>query len=256
MNTEFPERQPYLECFCCPPNLVRTVCKVSGWAYSKAENGIAVNLYGGNELTTTLLDGSELELMQKTKYPWEGNVEIVVEKCKNEAFDIILRIPNWANGTKVKVNGEKADTNVEAGKFATINRKWKKGDVITIDMPMDVKFVEGHTRIEEVRNQVAVKRGPVVYCIETPDLPEDAKIVDVYLKSDAPLKAEYKADLLGGVTAINTEIQIRKNNNEESMYKEVKKPEFTSYKTQLVPNYAWSNRGQGEMTVFMPIIWK
>jgi len=254
--TEFPERQHYLDCFCCPPNLVRTVSQISGWAYSKAENGIAVNLYGGNKLSTTLLDGSELELSQVTKYPWEGKVDITIEKCKSEAFGVMLRIPRWANGTTVKVNGSDAGVVVKAGEFATISRQWKKGDVITINMPMDVKFVEGHTRIEEVRNQVAVQRGPVVYCIESPDLPEGTKITDVYLKSSTPIKPVFKKDVLDGVTVLNTEVLIRTNNNEESMYREVKKPAFKSYKTQLVPNYAWSNRGQAEMTIFMPIIWE
>ncbi|MGQ1910853.1 glycoside hydrolase family 127 protein [Marinifilum sp. RC60d5] len=254
--TEFPERQPYLECFCCPPNLVRTVAKLSGWAYSKSENGIAVNLYGGNELKTTLLDGSKLELAQVTNYPWEGDVNITIQKCKKDAFDMLFRIPRWAKGTSIKVNGETTTTEVKEGQFASINRKWRKGDVITIDMPMEITMVEGNTRIEEVRNQVAIKRGPIVYCIESADLPEGTKITDVYLSSANEMKAVYKKDLLDGVTVIETEVLIRTNNNDETMYKTVKKPEFTKFKTQLVPNYAWSNRGQGEMTVFLPIIWK
>ena len=254
--TEFPERQHYLDCFCCPPNLVRTVCQISGWAYSKADNGIAVNIFGGNTLKTKLTDGSELELKQVTNYPWEGKVDITIEKCKKDAFDVMLRIPRWAKGSSLKVNGADAGVKVEAGEFATINRKWKKGDVITLDMPMEVKFVEGHTRIEEVRNQVAVQRGPVVYCIESPDLPKGTKITDVYLKSSTPISAEFQKDFLGGVTVLNTEVLIRTNNNEQSMYHEVKKPEFKSYKTRLVPNYAWSNRGQAEMTIFLPILWE
>jgi DUF1680 family protein len=256
MNTEYLERQPYLECFCCPPNLVRTIAKLSGWAYSKSENGIAVNLYGGNELKTTLLDGSKLELSQATNYPWEGNVNITIQKCKKDAFDVMFRIPRWAKGTSIKVNGEPTNVDVKEGQFASINRKWRKDDVISVDMPMEITMVEGHTRIEEVRNQVAIKRGPIVYCIESADLPEGTKITDVYLSSASEMKAVYKKDLLDGVTVIETEVLIRTNNNNETMYKRVEKPEFTKYKTQLVPNYAWSNRGQGEMTVFMPIIWK
>lgn len=255
-NTEFPERQPYLNCFCCPPNLVRTVAKVSGWAYSKSANGIAVNLYGGNKLKTTLLDGSKFALRQETNYPWEGSVKITIDACKKDAFDVMLRIPNWADGSKIMVNGVDAEVSVKAGNFTVINRKWKKGDVISLEMPMDVKFVEGHTRIEEVRNQVAVKRGPVVYCIETPDLPKGASIVDVYLKSDAPLNPQFEENLLGGVTAIKTQISIRKNNNNNQMYKSVSKPVFETFDTQFVPIYSWSNRGQAEMTVFMPIIWE
>ncbi len=256
MVTEFPVRQPYLECFCCPPNLVRTVAKISGWAYSKSENGITVNLYGGNTLSTTLLDGSKIELCQVTRYPWEGTVNITVDKCKKDAFDIMLRIPEWAAGSKISINGTAAGVDVETGQFAVISREWKKGDVISLEMPMEITFIEGHTRIEEVRNQVAIKRGPIVYCIESPDLPADTKIVDVYLESDTPLTAEFKADFLDGVTVIKGDVLLRKNNNEERMYQTVKKPEFEKYTTQFVPYYSWSNRGHAEMTVFMPIIWK
>nr|MBJ7894265.1 glycoside hydrolase family 127 protein [Serratia sp. PAMC26656] len=75
-------RQPYLDCFCCPPNLVRTVAKVSGWAYSLTEDGVSVNLYGSNHLETNLSDGSEIKLSQNTQYPWDGLVTITIDECK------------------------------------------------------------------------------------------------------------------------------------------------------------------------------
>ncbi|WP_044205910.1 glycoside hydrolase family 127 protein [Flammeovirga sp. OC4] len=254
-NTETPHRLPYLECFCCPPNLVRTIAKSSNWAYSLSNNGIAINLYGGNRLDTKLEDGSTLILNQVTNYPWEGLVNISVEKCKKEAFDIMVRIPDWANGTTVKVNNEAVNAQVTPGNFATINRKWKKGDIISIDMPMKATLVEGHPRIEEARNQVAIKRGPVVYCMETPDIPKDAGILDVYIQGNAPLVASYDKDLLGGVTTIETTLLLRTNQSDNKMYNTVDKPVFKPYKTKLVPYFAWSNRGDAEMTVFMPVVW-
>lgn len=253
MNVEFPERQPYLKCFCCPPNLVRTIAKSPGWAYSKSENGIAVNLYGGNKLETTLLDGSAIKLTQKSNYPWEGEVEITIDESKEEAFELMLRIPEWAKGSTINVNGKSID-NVVAGSFAKIERNWKVGDVIQLDMPMDVKFIEGHPRIEETRNQVAVKRGPVVYCIESADLPKDTNIFDAYVSSKSNLKPTYRSDYLGGLTTIDGEILIRKD-KVAGMYNVVAQPEFQTYKTHLIPYYAWSNRGNGEMTVFMPMVW-
>ena len=202
------------------------VIKIQVQAYSKLENGIGENLYGANKLNTTLADGSDLELTQITKYPWDGAVEIKMDKCKDEVFDVMLRIPGWAKGATVQVNGKSTGIDVKSGEYAIINRKWKKGDNITINMPMPVTFVEGNTQIEEVRNQVAVKRGPVVYCVETPDLPENSKITDVYLKSNAPMKAKFKKDLLDGVTAFETTLQLRTNNNNETMYNPVTKPTF------------------------------
>ena len=253
MNVEFPERQPYLHCFCCPPNLVRTVAKSPAWAYSKTQNGIAVNLYGGNKLATTLVDGTFIKLSQKSDYPWNGDVEITIEEAKSEPFDVLLRIPAWAKGCKVYVNGENID-HVEPGNFLNVSRSWKAGDVIILNMPMETKFIEGHPRIEEVRNQVAVKRGPIVYALETPDLPKGTAITDVYIASKKDLKPIHKPDFLGGVTTIETDLLIRKDKL-TGMYNEVSKPNMETYHTQLIPYYTWSNRGQGEMTVFMPIIW-
>jgi len=119
---------------------------------------------------------------------------------------------------------------------------------------MQPKFIEGHPRIEEVRNQVAVKRGPIVYCVETPDLPEETSILDVYISGESTLTANYQDNLLGGVTTIETELLLRKD-TPSKMYNTIKKPEWQSVSTKLVPYFAWSNRGMAEMTVFMPIKW-
>jgi len=252
-DTEFDERQPYIPCFCCPPNLVRTIAKVSGWAYSLSPNGIAVNLYGGNKLATKLLDGSNIKLKQETQYPWKGNVKFTMEACKKEAFDVLLRIPDWADGSKITINGKEVDVEVKAGTYATVNRKWKKGDVINLEMPMDIKLLEGHPLIEEVRNQAAIKRGPVVYCIESPDLPKDTDILDVYLPIKSELSANYQPELLGGVATINGNVKIR-TDEKEGMYRELSNMKWDNYKAQFVPYFAWANRGQAEMTVWVPIL--
>ncbi len=253
--TESADREPYIECFCCPPNLVRTIAQLSGWAYSLSENGVAVNLYGGNRLDTTLLDGSTLKLTQDTEYPWNGLVKLTVQECKDSQFEIMLRIPGWAKGTKILLNGQDAGVEVVPGTFAKVQREWKKCDVITLDMPMDVQFVEGHPRIEEVRNQVAIKRGPLVYCVESPDLPKGTKILDVYIETTAELKVQHCPDFLGGVSTIKGNVLLRRD-HAESMYHTIDKPEWESYRTQFVPYFAWSNRGTAEMTVFMPVLWK
>jgi len=235
--------------------VIRTLSKVSGWAYSLAENGIAVNLYGGNKLAATMLDGQEIQITQETQYPWEGKMIITIQKCKIEPFDILLRIPEWAVGTTVMVNGKDTGAEVKPGTFVKINRKWKKGDVVSLDMPMDIKLVEGHPLIEEVRNEAAIQRGPVVYCIESPDLPENTKISDVYLPYNSKLTPEYRPEFLGGVTAITGNVLLRPT-YEKGLYHEITEPEWKSVPTTFIPYYAWSNRGQGEMTVFMPVVWK
>ncbi|WP_289042130.1 beta-L-arabinofuranosidase domain-containing protein [uncultured Zobellia sp.] len=253
--TETPNREPYLSCFCCPPNLVRTIATVSEWAYSLSENGVTVNLYGANNLVSQLQDGSPIKISQETAYPWQGTVKLNIEECKADAFTIGLRIPKWAKNTTLTLNGEKLINSLTPGSFAQIERNWKNGDVLILDMPMEVEFVEGHPRIEEVRNQIAVKRGPIVYCIESPDLPENTDILDIYFNGNKKLEPTYQPNFLGGITTLEGEVLIRKDKG-EGIYRTVQKPEWTPYKTQLVPYFTWSNRGQAEMTVFMPVVWE
>ncbi|MCK9343527.1 MAG: glycoside hydrolase family 127 protein, partial [Massilibacteroides sp.] len=254
-STESAVREPYLDCFCCPPNLVRTIAKLSGWAYSLTENGLAVNMYGGNHLKTQLLNGEEIELNQESQYPWDGAVKISVEKCQKKPFAIALRIPGWAEGSTITINGEKYLTPIVADTYVQLDRKWKKGDVINFIMPMKVKREEGHPRIEEVRNQVAIQRGPVIYCAETPDLPQGTSILDVYLPYSSTLTPVYKKNLLGGLTVINGDVRIRLDNKSTRMYHPLVKPQWKTATIQFVPYYSWCNRGKSEMTVWFPVIW-
>ena len=255
MNTESPDRLPYLECFCCPPNLVRNLAQLSVWAYGLSNRGISVNLYGGSEVTTHLIDGSEIRLRQETDYPWDGAVKLTIEACKTESFEIRMRIPEWATGSSLRVNGDLTDADVRPGAFTCIERQWVAGDVIALDMPMEITLVEGHPRIEEVRNQVAIKRGPVVYCVETPDLPDGVQITDVYLQGDAPLSVEQRPDFLGREYVITGELRLRTDRG-EGMYRPVSQPAWRNHEATFVPYFAWSNRGPAEMSVFLPVIWK
>ncbi|MGS0524452.1 glycoside hydrolase family 127 protein [Zobellia nedashkovskayae] len=124
--TETPNREPYLSCFCCPPNLVRTIATVSEWAYSLSENGFTANLYGANTLNSHLKDGSPIKVSQETAYPWQGKVKLNIEECKAGAFSISLRIPKWAKNSKLTLNEEELSKSLEPGSFVKIERKWKK----------------------------------------------------------------------------------------------------------------------------------
>ena len=119
---------------------------------------------------------------------------------------------------------------------------------------MEIRLIVGHPRIEEVRNQAAIKRGPVVYCIESPDLPEDTDILDVYLPADVELKPDNDPDFLGGLTTLAGE-RLLHSVPKDAMYRPLKKPNWKSVPTRFVPYYAWSNRGESEMTVWLPIVW-
>jgi len=170
-------------------------------------------------------------------------------------FDMMLRIPGWADRAGIHVNGEPADVNVTPGTFAVLNRPWRAGDVVTLALPMQAGLLSGHPRIEEVRNQAAIQRGPVIYCVESPDLPERTDILDVYISSAIELQASHRPDFLGGVTTLSGEVLLR-GDQRTDMYSPLQKPNWTTVDTQFVPYFAWSNRGVSEMTVWLPLVWE
>src|SRR5690606_7062131 len=103
-------RQNFFTSFCCPPNLLRTIAEVGGYAYSKTEDAICLNLYGANTLNTELL-GQPLSLVQETRYPWDGTVRIRMEECPSESFALKLRIPGWSQQASLKVNDQSQPIN-------------------------------------------------------------------------------------------------------------------------------------------------
>jgi DUF1680 family protein len=155
-------------CYCCPPSLARAIAKVHGWAYNVSAEGLWVNVYGSNALTTQLADGSSLKLIQKTDYPWNGRITIILQEAKANAFSIMLRIPGWCQGAQLWVNGIQETLTVNKG-YARLNRAWKSGDQIILHLPLNIQLIESHPNIAENRGRVALQRGPVVYAFEALD---------------------------------------------------------------------------------------
>ena len=246
-------RQPFFTSFCCPPNLLRTLAQVGGYAYSMSDDGVSVNLYGGNTLDTQLA-GQPLRLTQTTDFPWQGQVTITVDACPADEFAVRLRIPAWARGATVSVNGKGFGGEVSLCSFLELNRRWQTGDRIELNLPMPPVLLEAHPLIEEATNQVAVRRGPVVYCLESADLPAGVDVAAVHVPRDARLTAEYESELLGGVTTVSLTGVVRDAPAwGEQLYREAKPRDARPVDLRLVPYYAWGNRGAGEMTVWLPV---
>lgn len=249
-------RQRFISCFCCPPNVVRTIAHSSGYAYARSDRGVWVVLYGSSTLDTTLTDGTKVKLAQQTDYPWDGKIRITVESAGE--FSLMLRIPSWAKGANAKVNGAQihggAAGFLEAGAFYEVRRAWSAGDVVELDLPMPVRLIEAHPYVEEARNQVAVMRGPIVYCLESADLPADVRVLEVALPRDIQLSACRQADLLGGVVILKgTAVALPQGDWSDRLYREHTPVEPRQIDLTLVPYYAWDNRGPGEMTVWLPV---
>ena len=247
------ERVEYISCFCCPPNTLRTLCEAQDYAYSVGKGEIYVNLYGANTLTTKLDGIGEITLEQKTDYPWDGNVALTVAKLKGKKdFTLKLRIPAWCDNATIKVNGEPINVNAKNESYAAVTRQWKKGDVVTLDMPMETKLMEANPLVEECRGQVAVQRGPIIYCLESNDL-NGVDIDNIAIPVDAKFTPVETTIEGSRMMALETEAVNRAEASwENTLYREISKDKNT-VKIRLIPYYAWGNRGDSEMTIWIPV---
>jgi hypothetical protein len=243
-----------VRCFCCPPNVSRTLVKLQGWAYGVSHGSIWVHLYGGNTLESRLPDGSAVKLVQKTDYPWDGHIAIEVQQAPGEPVALMLRIPDWATGAAVQINGQPSDVEAKPGTYAAIRRRWSPGDRVELDLPMEVVLLQGHPLIEETRNQAAVMRGPIVYCLESPDLPEGVALEDAAIVAGAKWTPRWDAELLGGVTVLEGEVVAAKPADwTGQLYRRWDPGDARRITARLIPYYAWANRGPSEMTVWIPV---
>ena len=240
--------------FCCPPNIVRTIAKVHSWAYSVSDRAVWVNFYGGNILNTELPDGSRIELHQETDYPWDGKVKIKVGGPGKKRYAVMLRIPGWVNNPTCTVNGQLVEAKLQPGTYAELSRTWEPGDVIVLELPMPVRLIEANPKVEQCLNQVAVKRGPVVYCLESPDLPEGIRVSEVMIPAGIKFSPDYQGSFLSGVTVFRGEaFHCPEGDREQKLYMAAGAPHLESINIRLIPYYAWANRGISEMTVWMPV---
>jgi uncharacterized protein len=246
-------RQGYFSSFCCPPNLARTIAEASNYAYSKTDLGIAVNLYGSNTLETTV-GGERLKLTQEADYPWDGAIKITIEAAPKDACTIALRIPGWAKDASISIAGNPVTESVRPGTYFEINRLWAQGNVIELKVPMAVRLIEANPLVEEARNQVSVQRGPLVYCLESPDLPEGIQISDVAVAAGIELTPKFDPNLLGGaVTLTGSAVAVAEPKWTADLYRDLPAKSTRKIDIKLIPYFAWSNRGKSEMSVWLPL---
>ncbi|MBZ4188032.1 aceric acid hydrolase [Niabella beijingensis] len=244
-------RVPYIGLSnCCPPNLVRTIAEVGDYMYSMGKDGLYLNIYSGNQLKTKWRDGSAVTLTQQSNYPWDGNVTITVQKAP-AAMPIHLRIPAWCKTAVIKYNG--IAQRVTGGQYIGLDKNWKTGDKIELILEMPVQLMESNPLVEETRNQVAVKRGPVVYCLESPDYIGGA-ITQVLIPSGikwSPVPVTLARATFMALTG--TARRIPNENWKHTLYREVNR-EQQPVMVKLIPYYAWANRGPSDMRVWLPLV--
>jgi DUF1680 family protein len=205
---ENTERTLWHECPCCVANIPRTLLMLPTWTYVKDADGLYVNLFVGGRTRIEQVAGTNVEMVQKTDYPWSGKIAITVNPERAQHFAVRVRIPNRSTSAlysatpevsgydSLKVNGRSISPKIEKG-YAVIRREWKAGDLIELDLPMKAQRIVSDERVKANEGQLALAYGPLIYSVESADQPH----IERRLGSE-PVKPMWRPDLLGGVMVL------------------------------------------------------
>jgi DUF1680 family protein len=245
-------RQEWFECPCCPPNVARNLASAGKYFYSTAEDQVWVHLFAGNEATMKIGE-QEIKIKQTTQYPWDGAVKLEVETDQPVSFTLHIRVPGWCKSYQVAVNGKQQSAQPDETGYLAITQEWKTGDSVTYLMDMPIETVWSNPAVRQLEGRVALKRGPIVYCLESVDHP--ARPLDRISIHPADIndqfKVEFRSDLLGGVPVIcGTGKVIEANEWGETLYRN-EPPTEQEISLTAVPYCVWDNREPGEMRVWL-----
>jgi DUF1680 family protein len=242
-------RQGWFSCPCCPPNLARLIASLGTYVYAQGEADAVVHLYvqGSGRFQ---LGGQQVVLRQTTHYPWDGAVELQVELDRPAEFGVRLRLPGWCAAPRVLVNGAEVDltTSVEGG-YVRIARMWRSGDRVTLDLPMPIERVYAHPAVAADIGRVALRRGPLVYCLEQAD--HSVPIRSIVLPDSAELTHQPAPDLLGGVVVIASAARALDATGWDDALYRTEPPTAQPCEIRAIPYFGWDNREQGAMQVWI-----
>ena len=253
-------RQEWFGCACCPPNVARLLASLSAYFYSTSREGVYVHLYAQSTAELALDDSSTIILRQQTDYPWSGDISIVIDSAPDRDVTVFLRIPFWVDEeeTQLFVNGVDATDRLERddGSYCAVTGRWKRGDTLRLVLPMPVEWIESHPCVLNNHGRVALQRGPLIYCLEQIDNPS-ADVWDIMLPEEAEFRMETKRIGDHEVVALTTEaLSPNTDERKEALYAPYSSRDASDYgptAVTAVPYYAWANRKEGPMLVWIPV---
>ncbi|MCK4343865.1 MAG: glycoside hydrolase family 127 protein [Bacteroidales bacterium] len=255
------ERQEWFGCACCPSNICRFIPSVPGYIYGKTKDRLYVNLYVDNTANIDLSD-QNVEIIQETNYPWEGQIKLTINPEEVSSFKLYLRIPGWARNEAIPsdlyhftniseeeivvyMNDKKRKASIQQG-YLIIDRKWETGDVVELIIPMPVRKIVAHDAVEEDKDKVAIQRGPIIFCAEGKNV-EDGHVMNLILDPESQMGTRFEEDLLNGVQVVTIKAGSAKQNLEKEIIVEGPR------EIKLIPYHVWANRGPAEMIVWLPV---
>ncbi|HCQ8415734.1 TPA: glycoside hydrolase family 127 protein [Klebsiella michiganensis] len=245
-----PVRQRWFGCACCPPNIARVLTSLGHYIYTPHGDVLYINLYVGNSVEIPV--GNEaLRLRISGNYPWQEQVKIVIDSSSPVNHTLALRLPDWCDKPQVTLNGAPVTQDVRKG-YLHISHLWKEGDTLQLTLPMPVRRIYGNPLVRHQAGQVAVQRGPLVYCLEQADngeqlhnlqLPRDARFSTVEGKGIFARKILLQAPGYKQ-TAEDAENQALWHYDRAPSSRQ---PQVLTF----IPWFSWANRGEGEMRIWV-----
>ncbi|MCG3126765.1 MAG: hypothetical protein CHACPFDD_01620 [Phycisphaerae bacterium] len=242
------QRVPWFACACCPPNVVRFIPSVGGYAYAASDHAILVNQYIAGEADVSLAAG-RVALRVATEYPWEGRVDLSLQCDKPTEFDLAVRIPEWCRRWEIRSPDGTSQNPPPQHGYVHHRRTWAAGDQLSLAFDMPPQRVVAHPSVAADRGRVALQRGPLIYCVEDADHASHAR--QLVLPPTSELRVEPRADLLGGVRVIRAAaLDTSARGDEDGLY--AYQPQWPGAELTAIPYFAWCNRGPGGMLVWIP----
>ncbi|MCS7273150.1 MAG: glycoside hydrolase family 127 protein [Fimbriimonadales bacterium] len=241
-------RQPWYGCACCPPNIARLIASLGSYIYARSKDALYVNLYIGSRLRLEW-QSKPLVVELQTGYPWHESVAVRIAESASPRFKLMLRLPAWCEAPELRVNGAPVAIQRERG-YAVVKRNWAPGDIVELRLPMPPVLMEAHPRVEADRWQVAIQRGPIVYCLEEHDQP--APLTHLAIRRDHPLHSRWEAELLGGVVVVEGMAEVLESDEAwgDTLYRPLRERALKPFRA--IPYYAWDHRQPTPMRVWMP----
>jgi DUF1680 family protein len=241
-------RRGWFGCACCPPNISRLIASIDTYAATSTDRGVQLHLYSDGSFA--LGDGPDAQVATiSTEYPWDGRVKIALERALD--IELRLRVPGWARQSTVTVDGVPAQLVIENGYL--ILPPGSATESVELDFHAEPVLVYPHPRLDASRGTVAVQRGPVIYCLEQVDLPQDVDSEDVYLSEATVLHVAAAPEGSDTPAITASGAAVRESTGEPlSSGVRTRPGEREIGRLTLVPYFRWGNRRQAAMRVWIP----
>ncbi|MFO1150318.1 MAG: glycoside hydrolase family 127 protein [Alsobacter sp.] len=241
-------RWAWHECPCCTGNIARFVASAGSSFYAVGEGEIAVHHYGAGEARLGL-GGDAVTIAQETRYPWDGEVTLLVSPARPRRFVLHVRLPGWCRSPALALNGEPLDCGAARRGYLSIERDWREGDALRLSLPMAVECLHAHPAVAADAGRVALRRGPVVYCVEQADVAVPPQRLS--LPASAPLVARFDPGLLGGAVVIEGEALADTDGEWGDALYRTAAPDKRTVAFRAIPYHLWANREPGAMQVWL-----